>query len=142
MRLNLVVFYACYFRLQQITPRLRAFAQEAVTVANCIDAHLEELREIISQVAVNIHGTYVPISSPDNKNLILLGPNLKLKKATIVKAAKQTLEREVYKDEYQKASQELCIFEGSTWVPRGADVYTDDYTNYGYYRLSDCFTLG
>lgn len=47
--------------------RSTGFARGAVAAANSIDAYPEELQEIISQVAVNIHGIYVPISSSDNK---------------------------------------------------------------------------
>lgn len=42
-------------------------ARGAVAAANSIDAFPDELQEIINQVAVNIHGIYVPISSQDNK---------------------------------------------------------------------------
>ncbi|KAL8490473.1 hypothetical protein ACS0TY_026098 [Phlomoides rotata] len=113
--------------------RSSGFARGAVAAANSIDAFPEELQEIISKVAVNIHGIYVPVSSPDNKKFdefrkVVIdlfraeGPNAKLKKATISEAAKLQLQRDVSPIEYNKVLQELCVSQGSSWVLRSADV--------------------
>lgn len=68
---------SCRCSFQQISQLLRdlavsesarstGFAREAVAAAKSIDDFPDELQAIISQVAVNIHGICVPISSPDN----------------------------------------------------------------------------
>lgn len=38
----------------------------AKKVAEAVDAHQDELKEIISEVTVNIHGSFVSKSSPDH----------------------------------------------------------------------------
>ncbi|XP_052196498.1 uncharacterized protein LOC127803915 isoform X2 [Diospyros lotus] len=109
---------------QQICQRLREMAvsestrpkgvaREAIAAANGVDAPQEELLEIINQVATNIHGVYVSKSSSDHPQydplrkivvdlLIAEGPNAKLKKASIVEAAKMQLKRDITSIEYQK----------------------------------------
>ncbi|XP_073311538.1 uncharacterized protein [Primulina huaijiensis] len=128
---------------QQISQRLRdlavsesarstGFAKEAVAAANSIDSFPTELQAIINQVAVNIHGVCVPKSSPDHPqydpfrkvviNLFVAeGPNAKLKKASILEAAKMELKRDITQAEYQKVLPELCITQGSAWVLRSGD---------------------
>ncbi|KAL8044859.1 hypothetical protein ABFX02_08G073800 [Erythranthe guttata] len=124
--------------LQQISQRLRdmavsestrstGFSREAVAAANSIDAYPDELQAIISEVAVNIHGICVPKSSPDHPQydpfrkvvidlFIAEGPNAKIKKASMVEAAKVELKRDIPPNEYQKVVQELCLSQGSAWV--------------------------
>lgn len=45
------------------------FAREAEAAANNIEAFPDDFQTIIGQVAVNIHGIWVPKSSPDNPQL-------------------------------------------------------------------------
>ncbi|XP_073142618.1 uncharacterized protein [Henckelia pumila] len=128
---------------QQISQRLRdmavsesarstGFAKEAVAAANSIDSFPTELQAIVNQVAVNIHGICIPKSSPDHPqydtfrkvviNLFVAeGPNAKLKKASILEAAKMELKRDITTNEYNKVLQELCITQGSAWVLKSGD---------------------
>lgn len=122
---------------RQICQRLRAMAlsesfkpkgsREAVTAALSVDKPTDELKAIISQVCIDIHGVYVLKSSPDNPDLddfrnvvidllIGQGPNAKLKKASIKEAAKQKLGREIKDADYLKVVQELCVSQNSAWV--------------------------
>ncbi|XP_059623709.1 uncharacterized protein LOC132266739 [Cornus florida] len=127
----------------QICQRLREMAvsessrpkgvpREAIAAANGVDAPQEELMEIIKQVATNIHGVYVSKSSPDHPQydelrnivinlLIAEGPDAKLKKASIVEAAKLQLKRNITSNEYQKVLNELCVSHGSAWVLKSGD---------------------
>ncbi|MCD7463518.1 hypothetical protein HAX54_050776 [Datura stramonium] len=78
-------------------------------------APIEEIQTVLDQVAVNIHGVYVLKSSPDNpqydasrKVVIDLfmaeGPSAKLKKASIIEAAKLQLGRDITGVEFQKVN--------------------------------------
>ncbi|KAA8531839.1 hypothetical protein F0562_006443 [Nyssa sinensis] len=109
---------------QQICQRLREMAvsestrpkgvsREAVAAVNGVDAHQEKLLEIINQVAINIHGVFVPKSSSDHPQydelrkivinpLIAEGPNAKLKKASVIEAARLQLKRDITPNDYQK----------------------------------------
>nr|ABU45193.1 unknown [Petunia integrifolia subsp. inflata] len=94
--------------------RPKGNAKGAVAAASFVDdAPPEELQAVIDQVAFNIHGDYVLKSSPDNPQydalrkvvvelLIGEGPSAKLKKATIMKAAKSELNRDIPPAEFQK----------------------------------------
>ncbi|KAL7231973.1 hypothetical protein ACSBR2_010067 [Camellia fascicularis] len=128
---------------QQICQRLREMAlsestrpkgvpKDAIAAAKGFDTPQEELLEIIGQVATNIHGVYVSKSSSDHPQydplrkvvidlLIAEGPNAKLKKASIVEAAKMQLNRDITPNEYQKVLNELCISQGSAWVLKRGD---------------------
>lgn len=128
---------------QQICQRLRemavsessrpkGFAREAIAAANGVEAPPEELQAIISQVAINIHGVYVLKSSPVHPEhdefrkvvidlFIAEGPNAKLKKASMIEAAKLQLKRDINSLEYQKVVQELCVSQGSAWVLKSGD---------------------
>ncbi|KAF5961299.1 hypothetical protein HYC85_002508 [Camellia sinensis] len=128
---------------QQICQRLREMAlsestrpkgvpKDAIAAAKGFDTPQEELLEIIGQVATNIHGVYVSKSSSDHPQydplrkvvidlLIAEGPNAKLKKASIVEAAKMQLNRDITPNEYQKVLTELCISQGSAWVLKRGD---------------------
>uniref|UniRef100_A0A5B7AY01 DNA-directed RNA polymerase III subunit RPC5 n=1 Tax=Davidia involucrata TaxID=16924 RepID=A0A5B7AY01_DAVIN len=112
--------------------RQKGFAREAIAAANGIDAPQEELLEIFSQVAINIHGVFVSKSSPDHPQhdelrkivinlLIAEGPNAKLKKASIIEAARLQLKRDITPNEYQKVLNELCVSQGSAWVLKSGD---------------------
>lgn len=102
-----------------------------------LDAPPEELRAIINQVAIDIHGVYVSRTSTDHSYdglrktvidlLIVEGPNAKLKKATILEAAKIALKREeIPMAEYNKVMSELCVSRGSVWVLKSGDRSPDD----------------
>ncbi|XP_071913492.1 uncharacterized protein [Coffea arabica] len=128
---------------QQICQRLRemavsessrpkGFAREAIAAAHGVEAPPEELQAIISQVAINIHGVYVLKSSPVHPEhdefrkvvidlFIAEGPNAKLKKASMIEAAKLQLKRDINSLEYQKVVQELCVSQGSAWVLKSGD---------------------
>ncbi|XP_009608223.1 uncharacterized protein LOC107827193 [Nicotiana tabacum] len=134
------IYKACSF--QQIRQRLRDVAvsesqkgdaKKAITAANSVnDAPPEEIQAVINQVAVNIHGVYVLKSSPDNPQydalrkvvidlLMAEGPSAKLKKASIVEAAKLQLNRDITDIEFKKVMQELCESKNSAWVLRSGD---------------------
>ncbi|XP_047959441.1 DNA-directed RNA polymerase III subunit RPC5-like isoform X2 [Salvia hispanica] len=121
---------------EQISQRLREMAidnrmrskgpvKESEAAAN---ASPHELREIISEVAVNIHGICVPKSSPDHPEyddlrkvvidlFLAKGPDGKLRKAHIIEAANMKL-KDVSEAAYKKVLQELCVSQGSEWVLR------------------------
>ncbi|XP_042019239.1 DNA-directed RNA polymerase III subunit RPC5-like isoform X1 [Salvia splendens] len=108
--------------------RSKGSAKESETAANSIVASPHELREIISEVAVNIHGICVPKSSPDHPEyddlrkvvidlFLAKGPDGKLRKAHIIEAANMKL-KDVSETAYKKVLQELCVSQGSEWVVR------------------------
>ncbi|XP_060191240.1 uncharacterized protein LOC132621106 isoform X2 [Lycium barbarum] len=92
----------------------KGYPRKAITAAHgASDAPPEEIEAVINQVAVNIHGVYVLKSSPDNPQydafrkvvidlLMAEGPSAKLKKATIIEAAKLQLGRDINPVEFQK----------------------------------------
>ncbi|WOH10320.1 hypothetical protein DCAR_0729787 [Daucus carota subsp. sativus] len=107
------------------------------SAATGLDAPPEELRAIINQVAIDIHGVYVSRTSTEHSYdglrktvidlLIVEGPNAKLKKATIMEAAKIALKREeIPMAEYNKVMSELCVSRGSVWVLKSGDGSPDD----------------
>ncbi|KAK9066897.1 hypothetical protein SSX86_014221 [Deinandra increscens subsp. villosa] len=131
--------------INQIRQRLRDMAvsentqrkgtREAKAAAAAADAPQEELKKILTQVAVNIHGSFVLRSSPDHPqfdelrniviNLFLAdAPGGKLKKATIFAAAKEQLKRDITNTEYSKVLSELCISQNSAWVLKSGDSPT------------------
>ncbi|KAG5623528.1 hypothetical protein H5410_008746 [Solanum commersonii] len=96
------------------------------------DALRKEIEAVVNQIAVNIHGVYVLKSSPDNPQYDALrkvvidlfmaeGSSAKLKKASIVEAAKLQLGRDVTTVEFQKVMKELCRSENSAWVLGSSD---------------------
>ncbi|XP_051113443.1 uncharacterized protein LOC127239374 [Andrographis paniculata] len=110
-----------------VSERNTGLAKQAVAAANSIDTYPDEFKAIINQVAVNVHGICVPRSSPEHPEydpfrkvviglFLAQGPNGKLKKATIVEAAKMELKREVTNNEYQKVLGELCSSQGGLWI--------------------------
>lgn len=95
-----------------------------------------ELREIIKEVAIDIHGVFVPKTSPDHAYdglrktvidlLIVEGPNAKLRKAAIIEAGKIRLKRaDIPTIEYNKVMQELCLSRGSVWMLKSGDNSAD-----------------
>ncbi|CAN4083245.1 unnamed protein product [Withania somnifera] len=109
---------------------LKEGPRNAITAA--VGNAQEEIRAVLDQVAVNIHGVYVLKSSPDNpqddtlrKVVIDLfmagGLSAKLKKATITEAAKMRLGRDITSVEFQKVMKELCRSEKSGWVLKSGD---------------------
>ncbi|KAH7520060.1 hypothetical protein FEM48_Zijuj08G0103800 [Ziziphus jujuba var. spinosa] len=92
----------------------------------------DELRKLVDQVAVNIHGVYVAKSSLDHpqydplRNIVIdllrqNGPNAKLKKAEVFDAARKALKREVSSSEYSKVMNEFCVFKGALWTLKSGD---------------------
>ncbi|XP_042508096.1 DNA-directed RNA polymerase III subunit RPC5 [Macadamia integrifolia] len=110
----------------------KADPRAAIAAAKGADAHLAELQDAISQVAVNIHGVYVLRSLPDHsdsnplRNVIIKlfcakEPNTTLKKADVVQAAKIDLKRDIKDSEFSKVISELCVARGNAWCLRNGD---------------------
>ncbi|KAK9058613.1 hypothetical protein SSX86_023455 [Deinandra increscens subsp. villosa] len=142
--------------MDQIRQRLRDMAvsentqrkgtREAKAANVAADAPHEELKKILTQVAANIHGSFVLRSSPDHpqydelrlfidfrqirfKNIVIdlflaQGPRGKLKKASISEAVKVRLKRDMTNIEYQKVLGELCVSQNSAWVLKSGDSPT------------------
>lgn len=92
-----------------------------------------ELREILKEVAIDIHGVFVSKTSADHSYeglrrtvidlLIVEGPNAKLRKAAIIEAGKIRLKRpDIPTIEYNKVMQELCVSRGSVWTLKSGDA--------------------
>ncbi|CAA7053807.1 unnamed protein product [Microthlaspi erraticum] len=105
----------------------------AQQVALAVDAHEEELKEVISSVAVDIHGSFVSKSSPDHPEddrlrevviELLRGvgdeAGKKLKKSHVIEAAMIRLGRKITGNEYIKVMHDLCETSSSGWVLRKA----------------------
>ncbi|XP_065874979.1 uncharacterized protein [Euphorbia lathyris] len=103
-----------------------------VAAASGADAPREELEEIISQVATNIHGFYVLKSSPEHPqydaarkvviDLILArGHDAKLKRAEVIEAGRFALKRDLTPNEYTKVMTDICESKGSAWVLKRGD---------------------
>ncbi|XP_076882440.1 uncharacterized protein LOC143530919 [Bidens hawaiensis] len=131
--------------MNQIRQRLRDMAvsentqrkgtREAKAAAAAADAPLEELQKILTEVAVDIHGSFVLKSSPDHPQYDALrkivinlfkaqGPGGKLKKANIFAAAEVALKRQITNAEYQKVLSEICISQNALWVLKSGDSPT------------------
>ncbi|XP_055804364.1 uncharacterized protein LOC129873316 isoform X2 [Solanum dulcamara] len=115
--------------LQQICEKMeKEDPKKAVTAPTGVsDTLREQIEAVVNQIAVNIHGVYVLKSSPDNPQYDALrkvvidlfmaeGLSAKLKKASIIEAAKLQLGRDVTSVEFQKVMKELCRSENSAWV--------------------------
>ncbi|XP_021911949.1 uncharacterized protein LOC110825753 [Carica papaya] len=111
----------------------KADSSMEVVAAYGVDAPAEELQEVISQVATNIHGYYVLKSSPEHPLLDPLrkvvidllcvkGPDAKLKKADIFTAAKIALNKDITSADYNKVMTDFCESRGSAWVLKRGDV--------------------
>ncbi|KAK7308976.1 hypothetical protein RJT34_05351 [Clitoria ternatea] len=92
----------------------------ATAAALSVDGPHNELKAVISEVACDIHGSYVLKSSQDDpfRDVVIdllrgSGPDAKLKKAEILTAARSKLGREVMSD--------LCVSKGSVWVLKSGD---------------------
>lgn len=133
---NVCSFQQIIQRLREMavseTVRPKGDARELQAAALGVDAPPEELRAIISQVAVNIHDVYVLKSSPESPQydplrkviidlFIADGPTAKLKKASIVEAAKLRLKRDIPDAELKKVLSELCVSQHSAWLLKGVD---------------------
>ncbi|ESQ32340.1 hypothetical protein EUTSA_v10003751mg [Eutrema salsugineum] len=99
----------------------------AQQVALAVDAHKEELQQIISEVTVDIHGSFVYKLSPDHPEHdplrsvvidLLLGnsPGAKLMRADVFVAGETVLRRKITSNEYQKVMHDLCESSSSGWV--------------------------
>lgn len=99
----------------------------AQQVALAVDSYQEELRIVISEMTVEIHGSFVSKSSQDHPEYdplrdvvinLLLGnpPGAKLMKADVFAAGRSILGREITNNEYQKVMHDLCETSSSGWV--------------------------
>uniref|UniRef100_A0A6N2LD37 DNA-directed RNA polymerase III subunit RPC5 n=1 Tax=Salix viminalis TaxID=40686 RepID=A0A6N2LD37_SALVM len=104
-----------------------------VAAASGAEAPPEELQEVISEVATNIHGFYVLKSSPEHPDFdplrkvviglfLARGPNANIKKSEVQAAARHELKREPSNSEYIKVMTDLCESKGSAWVLKSGDV--------------------
>lgn len=104
----------------------------AVAAASGAEAPPEELQEVISEVATNIHGFYVLKSSPEHPDFdplrkvviglfLARGPNANIKKSEVQAAARLELKREPSNSEYIKVMTDLCESKGSAWVLKSGD---------------------
>ncbi|KAI6695383.1 hypothetical protein NL676_023093 [Syzygium grande] len=129
---------------QFICQRLRGLALSQATLPKAdprmekaaalgVDAPPDELKKVITQVAVNIHELYVLKSSPEHPELDPLrevvinlligkGPNATLKRAEIFQAAKMALKRDIANAEYTKVMNDLCESKGSFWFLKSSNV--------------------
>ncbi|PWA84253.1 SIN-like family protein [Artemisia annua] len=108
-------------------------AKAASAAATAAEAKDDDLMKILSEVAVDIHGSYVlrPPPNPTDydrlRNVVINlfiaeGPGGKLKKASIFEAAYLELKREITTAEYQKVLNELCVSKNSAWVLKSGDT--------------------
>ncbi|XP_013644138.2 DNA-directed RNA polymerase III subunit RPC5 isoform X2 [Brassica napus] len=99
----------------------------AQQVALAVDSYQEELKVVISEVTVDIHGSFVSKSSQDHPEYdplrdvvinLLLGnpPGAKIMKADVFAAGRSILGREITNNEYQKVMHDLCETHSSGWV--------------------------
>ncbi|XP_062001316.1 uncharacterized protein LOC133718478 [Rosa rugosa] len=112
-------------------PKVDPKSKKLTAARNGLEAPPEELQKVITQVAVNIHGSYVLISSPDHPEhdqlrdvviKLLQGKNKgPLKKLDVTIAAKEELGREISNNEYSKVMTELCVSKGSQWYLKSGD---------------------
>lgn len=104
----------------------------AVAAASGAEAPPEELQEVISEVATNIHGFYVLKSSPEHPDFdplrkvviglfLARGPNANIKKSEVQAAARLELKKEPSNSEYIKVMTDLCESKGSAWVLKSGD---------------------
>lgn len=103
-----------------------------VRAAACGTDSPDELKKLVEQIAINLHGRYVLKSSPEHpqydpfRNVVIdllrqNGPDAKLKKAEIFDTAKKALNRDVTSNEYSKIMNEICVFKGSFWMLKSGD---------------------
>ncbi|KAL1316391.1 hypothetical protein HN51_068587 [Arachis hypogaea] len=86
----------------------------------------EELKAVVSEVAYDIHGSYVLKVQDDPFRDVVITllrgkSDGKLKKAEICAAATATLNREVTSNEYTRVMSELCVSKGSYWHLKSGD---------------------
>ncbi|XP_048438589.1 DNA-directed RNA polymerase III subunit RPC5-like [Pyrus x bretschneideri] len=106
----------------------RAALQEAIKeVFQDHKARQLELQRVISEITIDIHGSYVLKSSPDHPEhdklrkviidlLCAKGPNAKLKRGEVSEATKISLGQEFTSNEFSKVINEFCVSSGSSWV--------------------------
>ncbi|KAJ0253864.1 Uncharacterized protein HA466_0114710 [Hirschfeldia incana] len=99
----------------------------AQQVALAVDSYPEELQIVISEMTVDIHGSFVSRSSHDHPeydplrdvviNLLLGNPHgAKIMKADVFAAGRSILGREITNNEYQKVMHDICETHSSGWV--------------------------
>ncbi|XP_068345124.1 uncharacterized protein [Pyrus communis] len=114
--------------LPKVDPR-----SKKVTAAQYgVQAPPHELQKVISEIAIDIHGSYVLKSSPDHPEhdklrkvvmdlLCAKGPNAKLKRGEVSEATKISLGKEFTANEFSKVINEFCVSSGSSWVLKKGD---------------------
>ncbi|KAK6258380.1 hypothetical protein SCA6_012854 [Theobroma cacao] len=108
----------------------KADARMVVKAAYGADAPEHELQEVVSEVAVELHGgLFVLRSSPEHPEydplrevvINLLRVKGKLKKADVSAAALLSLKREISNNEYNKVMSDFCEYKSSWWVLKSGD---------------------
>lgn len=103
-----------------------------VIAANGVCASLPDVKLLISELAVDIHGLYVLKSDEKTEtgqlrniviNLFLKRePNAKLQKQEIIDAAKLFLKRDISDSEYHQVMNELCVNNKGSWSLKSGDM--------------------
>ncbi|KAL6222440.1 hypothetical protein ACLB2K_005832 [Fragaria x ananassa] len=106
-------------------------SRKLTAIRNGLAAPPEELKNVITQFAVEIGGVYVLKSSsehPEHDQLrdvvikLLQGKNKgPIKKLDVTVAAQEELGREISNNEYNKVMNELCVSKGSQWYLKSGD---------------------
>ncbi|XVE87275.1 hypothetical protein DITRI_Ditri18aG0103800 [Diplodiscus trichospermus] len=108
----------------------KADARMVVKAAYGADAPEHELQEVVSQVAVELHGGLFVLKSslehPEYDPLREVVINLlrvkgRLKKADVTAAALLSLKREISNNEYNKVMSDFCEYKSSWWVLKSGD---------------------
>ncbi|KAB2005106.1 hypothetical protein ES319_D11G246900v1 [Gossypium barbadense] len=108
----------------------KADARLVVKAAYGADAPEHELQDVVSQVAVELHGgLFVMKSSQENPEcdplrevvINLLCVKDKLKKAEVTAAAQVNLKRDITNNEYNKVMSDFCEYKGNWWVLKSGD---------------------
>ncbi|XWS45389.1 hypothetical protein CRYUN_Cryun15aG0132400 [Craigia yunnanensis] len=108
----------------------KADARMVVKAAYGADAPEHELQEVVSQVAVELHGgLFVLKSCPEHPEydplrevvINLLRVKGKLKKADVTAAALLSLKREITNNEYNKVMSDFCEYKSNWWVLKSGD---------------------
>ncbi|PPD80995.1 hypothetical protein GOBAR_DD22081 [Gossypium barbadense] len=108
----------------------KADARLVVKAAYGADAPEHELQDVVSQVAVELHGgLFVMKSSQENPEcdplrevvINLLRVKDKLKKAEVTAAAQVSLKRDITNNEYNKVMSDFCEYKGNWWVLKSGD---------------------
>ncbi|XP_042447479.1 DNA-directed RNA polymerase III subunit RPC5-like [Zingiber officinale] len=109
-------------------PKIRAIINAA---ANGASAPISELQSIVSQIAVDVHGTYV-LKSTGSSDLDRLRdvvidlfrgkePKAKLNKQEVRMAAKARLQKDINDSDYNQVMRDLCDSSKGSWALKSGD---------------------